>query len=520
MLLGRKHFFTNQGQYFLIGLISLLIVTGCQDDPVDFGDNILPGKSFLESKSYSDHILTSYNVTKDSVRTDDPYYGILGYLRDNSFGISDADLLTQVSPGQLLRDSAFNMGPDYFVDSLVLSLNYRFNWWYGNMFAEHNIKVFELLSDLYPSPHKYYSNLDVDGYYDPDNPLAERMSFINDDVPDSLWKRKGDNIWEYPDSLWNSPSYLWETSQGNTFESHYFRFKLTQELAQRFFTLDSATLADPSQFKQFFKGFYISSDLVDEADEGSLVRLDMLGSGTNLMLYYSHLVRNEDGEVTDTLQKKHLFPINVESVRVNRFMHDFEDKIQFNDSTTQHLYVQGMAGSYAKLEFPDEIYNWGDSISFVNDYGDSLHCRFSVIDLMFKVDTLASDIERYPPPNSLTIYAPRKDEDGNYLDENDNIVDKAHQVLYRPYYLDKYGKLQYAFSSGVFDPVLKLYYFNIKVDFLEFVIKRNEEIGVKLLKEIYLAPEHPEGNFQRVILNSSVAPSDSIFFNIGYVKYY
>ncbi len=520
LLRGKTPTFTIKGQSIIIGLISLLMIAGCKDDPVDFGKDILPGKSFINARSYDGHYLSTYNVTKDSVRTDDPSAGILGYLVDPKFGISDADLLTQVSPGELITDSAFNMGADYFVDSLVLNLNYRFNWWYGDMLAEHMIKVYELTTDIYPSPNKYYSNLDVSGYYDPDNPVAERLSFINDDVTDSLWLRTGDQIWEEPDSLWNVPSYMWDTSN-DPFEYHNWSLKLNDELTQKIYGLDSATIADPAAFKSIFKGFYISSDLVDISGIGSLIKMDMLGSATNLKLYYHYYSRNEDGDVTDTLDKIHTFPINVESVRINRFMHDFENKIEFNDPATPQLFVQGMAGSYARIDFPDDLYSWADSLNYREESGNISHTGFSVIDLFIKVDTIASSLDRFPPPASLSIYAPKKDVDGNYLDDNNNIVDKSQQILYKPYFLDKYGKLQYAFSEGTFDPTLKLYYFNVKVEFLDFIMKNyDEKAGLKLLDEVYVAPANPDGNFQRVILNGSEAVSNPVIFNIGYVKYY
>jgi len=519
LLRGKTPTFTIKGQSIFIGLISLLMIAGCKDDPVDFGKDILPGKSFINANRYDGHYLSTYNVTKDSVRTDDPSAGILGYLRDPKFGISDADLLTQVSPGEIMTDSAFNMGNDYIVDSLVLNLNYRFNWWYGDMLTKHIIKVFELTSDIYPSPNKYYSNLDVSSYYDSDKPVAERISFINDDVVDSLWLRKGDQMWENPDSLWRVPSYMWDTSN-NPFEYHNWSFKLNEELTLRMFSLDSATIAAPARFKQILKGFYISSDLIDVNDIGSLIRIDMLGASTNMKLYYHYYSRNEDGNITDTIPKTHTFPINVESVRINRFMHNFEDKIDFNDPSTPRLFVQGMAGSYAKIDFPEDIYNWADSINYPINEKDTSHVGFSVIDLFIKVDTIASDLDRYPPPANLSIYTPKRDSLGNYLDENNNIVDKSNQVLYKPYFEDKYGQLQYAFSEGTFDSKLKLYYFNIKVQYLDYIMKRKEERDLELLKDIYIAPANPEGNFQRVILNGSEAAVDPVVFNIGYVKYY
>ena len=83
------------------------------------------------------------------------------------------------------------------------------------------------------------------------------------------------------------------------------------------------------------------------------------------------------------------------------------------------------------------------------------------------------------------------------------------------------GVLKYAFSEGTFDPTLKLYYFNVKVEFLDFIMKNyDEKAGLKLLDEVYVAPANPDGNFQRVILNGSEAVSNPVIFNIGYVKYY
>jgi len=515
----RRRVLKIKGQYILIGLISLMFVAGCQDDPADFGKDILPGEAFISTNSTDATKLTTFNITKDSVRTDDPSYGILGFLRDPAFGISNADLLTQFGPGSMITDSAFRVDSLYKVDSLILYLNYQFNWWYGDMFAKHEIKVFELTSDLYPSPTKYYSNLNVDGYYDPNNPVVTDTIFVNDDVPDSLWRRNSSNIWEYPDSLWTYPSYLWETGTSG-FETHYWSLKLSQDFTDRLFAVDSATLADPLAFKQLFKGFYISTDLLDPGDQGSLVRINMLGSGTALKLYYHYVSLNEDGEITDTIPKSHVFPINVEAVRVNRFEHNFEDKIIFNDTTVNHLFVQGMAGSYARLDFPTSFYNWSDSLDYEQENGLVSHCRFSVVDMLIHVDSLASDPQKYPPPSVLSIYIPKKDENGNYLDENDNIVDKSRMVLYRPVYEDKNGKLQYAFSDGNYNKDNNLYYFSVKVEFMEYILERNEEADVKLLNEMYLAPQHPDGNFQRVILYGTHSDTDPVQFIIGYVKYY
>ena len=519
LLMDRRKGLKMKGQYILIGLISLLFAAGCKDDPADFGKEILPGKTFLSPYSYDGHKLIAYNVTKDSVRTDDPSYGIFGYLRDPEFGLSKADLLTQFTPGAMIVDSAFRRDTSYAVDSVVLYLNYRFNWWYGNMFARHNISVYELTSDLYPSPYKYYSNLDVNGYYDPSAPLATRVSFVNDDVPDSLWKRTEYNMWEYPDSLWRYPSYMWETS-ANPYESHYWSFKLDQAYAEALFDLDSATLADPYAFKNKFKGFYIASELANPASQGSLVRIDMLGQGSGLKMYYHYISYNENGEPTDTIPKAHEFPINVEAVRVNRFKHDFENKIVFNDSTVEHLYIQGMAGSYARLDFPESFYNWSDSLDYDEGDGITSHCRFSVVDMLVYADSTMSDPEKFPPPASLTVYVPKKDSEGNYLDENDNIVDKSRMILYRPYFEDKYGQLQFAFSEGQYNYESHVYYFNVKIEFLEYIMQRNEDEGVKLLNEMYLAPQNPDGNFQRIILYSTKSNTNPIKFNIGYVKYY
>ncbi|TAJ13278.1 DUF4270 family protein [Marinilabiliaceae bacterium JC017] len=494
----------NKGQSFVIGLISLLLMVSCKDEPADMGLGILPPGDFISANYYNETPFTNINSTKEIIRSDDPPYGIIGEINDPKFGYTKADFLTEVMPTADPGEGAFNQGADYFLDSLNLDLVYNFNWWYGDMFAKHQINLYELTKTLTPGD-KYYSNMDLANYYNPNTPVATKLAYVNDDVADSVWRKGPDEIWTHPDSLWKSPAYLWDLSKTEgDLKTHKWSFKLSDELAEKIFNIDEESLKSRDAFRNYFNGFYITSDLDGGSELGSLLRLNLLSSSSKMTLHYHYFSRDDNNKVTDTIAKTYDFSINTEAVRINRFKHDFQNKIDFENEKVEQLYIQGMAGSHAKIDFSDELMNWRDSIEQGETYNKNI---FANIEFFFEVDTIASDFERYPPPSNLSILKK---------------ILKDGEIKYEvPTFDSKISSIdQPVFSGG--DIIGDMYRFYLNAEYLEKVLNAddfNKEEAAKNFQDLYLAPQLPEGNFNRVILKSNNAKDKPLQLKIKYVKY-
>jgi len=120
------------------------------------------------------------------------------------------------------------------------------------------------------------------------------------------------------------------------------------ELFKRLINVDSATLSKDSAFTaKILQGFYITAK--KEGDEGALVVLNTAESNyssTRLTLYYN-----------DSLYLNYYSRINFNGAF--SFTSDLSTSVV--SSENDHVFVQGLQGSYAKLEFPSVAETWKDS---------------------------------------------------------------------------------------------------------------------------------------------------------------
>ncbi|MBS2098213.1 DUF4270 family protein [Carboxylicivirga linearis] len=454
-------FSLNLGQLFFIGLLSL---TACKDEPARLSGGVLPDGEVI--RGLNEYIeLGSRNVMREAVRTNDADYGLLGIFNDSVFGRTEADFVTDFSTGDLANYSVIivtgdsihevdtvqfykfnNNKPEYDdiwkVDSVVLKLQYQFNDWYGDMLERQHLMVYELNAPLGSNYTPRYSNEEVD--YNP-NFIGDKIVYPNDDVPDSMrvaskWTPGG--LWEYPDSLLNYPQYLWDMDKyqasrdsnwidsdftDHTTKTKYWNIKLNDEVADRIFNIDSASIMSTADFLNIFPGVYVTTDKTIQS-EGNLTRINLLGTSSSLASHLAiHFSReykyfNRDTVLTDTLVNyTYEFPVNVENVRFNRFKHEIDDRIDTASTSQGNMYVQGMAGLYSKFIIPDEISAWADSLTLNEDYkleGEPYRTTAN-IEFFLEVDTISNvpwnsgGIQRYQLPTSLEIMM--KDKDGEFV---------------------------------------------------------------------------------------------------------
>jgi hypothetical protein len=444
------------------------------------GLDLLPKDDFFTAHDTTGYQFVATTINQESVRSDDPDFGLLGTIKDIRFGTSKADFLAQFVP--TVTDTSFESNPDFLLDSLVLNLSYSYKNWYGDEQAKHHIKVYQLTENM-STDVAYQSNMSMDGYHDPAALLGEAILDAKNNMTDSAWTA-------------NSKKTSW-------------KIKLPQELATSFFNLTDEQLSNRTIFNQFFKGIYVTSEWVNPTEywrTGSMVFVDLFAS--SIKLHYRHVRRETNLAIKDTVVLSRSFNISYESARINRFEHDDLGLIPFNNPASDKIYVQGMAGPIAKLNINESIYQWKEMLK--NEPGQPQY-GISSITFSLAVDTTDAQYQVFTPPTELSVYLKKGDKleipyFTSLADKNTNPKNKT------------YGIPTVMFNNNLKDP---RYYFTINTEFFERIMKADGDED-KLdfdITELYIKPLDPENNPTRVILKSPNDPDNPLKLNIKYVKY-
>ncbi|MFO8000588.1 MAG: DUF4270 family protein [Marinilabilia sp.] len=454
-------------------LITFALFSACEDKTGNLGLDILPSDDLFEGTDSSTFIQAK-NISPGRIRSDDASYAIIGNVDDEFAGQTNAEFITQINTGEYI-DSVLNKGEDYFVDSLVLNLAYRENWWFGDKDAEHNITVYRMTSPL-SQTETYYSDMNTEGLYDSE-PIGERIS--------SGWDAQ-------PDSVWEDDDYV-----------HQWQFRLDDELAHEIFNYPEETLDSREAFREAFAGILVRPELVSTNTPGSLITLDLLSSDSNMELFYSYYERNEEsGEVTDTVHTSYTFPINKEAVRINLFDHDHSESMDFNDPSPENLVAQGMAGSYVEIDLEESIdfEKWEDMLDSESDQEDFY--GISAVNLYFKADTTLQneDTTFYSPtPQTLRVYE---------LDEEGNLEEPVYETG------QENDPIRPWFAEGSFNDETGEYRFRLVGEYFRRMVENPELRG-----PYYLASPQPVSDIRRImLLNNSSGEDITPHLQVKYVN--
>ncbi len=472
-----RHHKIHKGCLSLLMLASITIVSSCNDDGSSIGANILPKEEIVGVYNYSNHQVSTENFFMNIIQSDDVEYALLGELNDPDFGNAKSEFYGQLTLGSTVPNGSFKPFEGYMVDSAMIYLTYQKPWVVGDTLAKHTVSIYELTKPLSPLEN-YFSNMDLTGYYDESQPIAQKelnaKTFL-----------KGEK--EKTDSIWNIANKELQWS-----------FRVNEATTQKLFNLDKAALTDREAFQEAFKGILITSDLKNADSEGSLMRFNILSQKSYMTLYYSYERRDKYNQVIDTVKYNYSFYFNHESVRANRFSNEAKD-IPVGDPSANYLYIQSMAGSAAKIHFPKDIYNWVDSIN------DEKHrVGISTVDLVFNIDTTLSKIKKYALPSELQIKQ----------------KNAKTGKLETPTFLNTNGGYENAFIGGGINYNNFTYHFRFARGFFESVLNNDDRI---FDREFYLIPASSKTNYSRVILRSSAGlESDTtrLKLDIKYVKFH
>lgn len=361
--------YIRQFEIIVAGALLFMLGFSSCNEYNDLGLEILPGTDLFNVKNVvvKDSI-TAYANSETGIVTSKSGYNLLGSLNDPVFGNTTTSFAAQ------LRIKSFpDFGSNPEVDSAFLFLYYT--GVYGDTLTPLHISVYELETSLNPD-EEYKQDIDLKS-------MASSQKI---------------------GELTFTPKVKLDSTYGDTI-LQAIQIPIDLSLGQRLISADSLDKVSNDAFLQYFKGIYVECDPV-AGDVGSLLTVHASEntstnySGSALGLYYNN-DENKEKETPDTLFRA--FIITENSARVNNITHNYTGTPFVNDLDQQvkqenKIYIQPTGGLKSRV--------W---IGGLSGWRDSVNVSINKAELVFQIDTVASDIENYPPPKQLTLTFVDKD---------------------------------------------------------------------------------------------------------------
>lgn len=443
-----KRFNNNRNRFFLLIAVLFAVFTACEKYS-SIGLELLPDGDLISihNRLINDDI-SAYTFTDDSMRTDEASNSLLGSFNDSLFGVTTIDFATQ------FRLYGFpDYGPNPELDSVKLYLYYRII--YGDTVTKQKLRVYELESSIYPE-QDYNQHVDL-------------KSLASDKLLGQI---------EF------APRVKLDSTSKDTFYQ-LINIPLDMSLGNKLFYADSLHLISNDVFLEYFKGLYIESGKINQKG-GTILSLETSPSGNFsgsalVLFYHNDSIKTKAGQDSALLMP---FIVSPYSARVNRIIHDYENTA-FYDNLNQEtnedslIYIQATGGLKSRILI-DDLTSWKDSVN----------TAINKAELIFQVDTLASQVKRFTPPLQLLF----------------TIVDSTGvETLPSDYF----------FSSSFYGGYLRndyTYHFNITQHLQKIIEGEAQNLG------FYLTPALKNNQANRVVLKGSKSKA-GIKLSITYSKY-
>ena len=492
-----------RAHYVLTWAVMVLFLSSCKDEPAEiaatlFGDNLI--NTNLDISAINE--LQAQNVATQEVDFKNKFeYLMLGELNDPAYGDMKAEFASELTLGRkgkgysissLLNDTV------RFIDTTItphdtsyipkyeaieyistdFKISYKLGAWIGDTLATHKVSVYELTSRL-DSSVNYTSNYNPASVTYESNPIGELEYFVKNNQTDTMWDESG---------------YV-----------HSLEVELNEDFGMSLFNADSETINDEANFKNFFKGVFVTTEKTDDS-EGSMLKLNYRSIDQGIYLNYRGLrytddVNGNDSVVYDTLSWD--FPINLECTKAIKYESNFTNSaIDFSDTNTDKIYLQGMGSTYAQVNITDQfIERWKATLPESDEQDSEKITSIASVELSFYVDTVAcynQDVNfRANLPSSLSLYI--KNSEGDFttplFDLSENYTDLA------------------VFSGGTASATPEggiKYTFSLQTGFFEEFIHPTLTINeARPFNELYLMIPSSEFSFDRVILHGMSIDEDA-----------
>lgn len=304
--------------FFILPLFGLLILSGCEEDPSQIGDGVLPS-SDLSTVGATDTIAVNsytsfYNNIRSFYNDDDgfmqkPSIYYMGSNYSPYFGLTNAGFVSQ------LWLSAEWPKDHLTLDSMILRL--QISAVEGELPSNQMVNIYEI--DKFLSPDSTY--------------------YINDNVP----------IKQFLGSF-----SLEGVTEGDTLISLKMPMSFINELVR---DTSQIYLADlPPDFRNYFYGLYFE---YPQSENYHMVKINLNSGFSGLNLYYTD---------TASASSAYSFLFNTKTVSYNVFEHDFDaaepgKKIQYINQEVQDTvsYIQSYNGVFTTLRM-DGLESLKDSL--------------------------------------------------------------------------------------------------------------------------------------------------------------
>ncbi len=306
--------------FFIKAILFTTIITliwSCKKEPDLIGLDLIPEDELL-SHGIVDTITVIAITEKDTLLTRNSSTDMLGSLNDPAFGKTSASFYTQFR----LPSFTYKFGKNPVPDSIFITLPYK--GLYGDKNASQTVKVYEVTDTISHYVNYFqYSTLPVS------SELIGEATFVPN-LTDTL----------LIDSVETLP---------------IMKIPLSLDFARRLMdTANKAAYTNDSTFVTTFKGLYFVTE--DASGSGSVMYLNPTSEYSRIHLYYRYTTESNAQDTT-----KFMYLLNSSCARFNHFEHfsytgadpSLLDQFAGNaQSASEKLFLQSMAGTRIKLEFP------------------------------------------------------------------------------------------------------------------------------------------------------------------------
>lgn len=433
-------------QFITFIVLMVFAITSCEEQN-SIGVEVLPAGDLVSVRNTIQGT-RSYTFSEDSIRTDEPSKSLLGTFTDSLFGNTTIGFGTQF---RLYGFPEFGKNPK--ADSIQLFLYYRII--YGDTVTRQKFNVYELASSLDPDI-RYDQNADLKG-----------MSYS-----ELIGER------EY------KPQIRLDSASQDTFYQ-LINIPIDISLGEKLINCDSSQMVNNDLFLEYFKGLYIETEKLS-GKGGAILSLEAVQdgnfNGSALVLFYSNdSIKTASGGDSSLIMP---YIISKFSARVNNIEHDytqapFYSKLDQEGVQDSLVYVQATGGLKSRIII-DALSSWRDSVN----------TAINKAELIFQIDTLASEFRKYPPPTQMLF----------------TVVDSTGAE-----YLPK----DYVFSPSFYGGSLLSdysYRFNITQHMQEIIIGNTKNYG------FFLTPAKKNNEANRAVIKGSTSNA-GIKLIVTYSKY-
>lgn len=337
---NKKHAFKN---LFILCVLTIVAVA-CDKDFISLDSDISGGNNFgVSDEKYE---VIAYNKKLGPVQTNNLPSNLLGFYKDEVYGSTTANLVTQLSPTTM--DPTFP--EETRVDSVVVTIPY-FSTSKGIEDGKTKYKLDSVFGTM-PISLKIYENnyflrsFDPNSGFDtPQKYYSDRSTSATNQIP--LASLQGTLLAEVEKFLPSNKEIKLKHDKDSTLLAPALRLKLDNDFWHNKIVLKggSSELSNVNNFQNYFRGIYLEAEAIN--NEGSLILLNLASTNANISMYYSSPPKETDGERVEGTYR-----LNFSNNKVNFFENDFTIAIPEGNPTLgdERLYLKGGEGSMAVID--------------------------------------------------------------------------------------------------------------------------------------------------------------------------